>query len=338
MYRQSIDAHGSLIPTLNDYLEKTNRENLDVSTECTWTTLKTNMGQTSAALQGALDKRRDTDSFVGKVRKVFSVLCESAALGKVFTSVIPSELGLASSICGGLNVIFSAMEQKAIHERSVRDAIEELPLILRTHEPFAEAAAYDIRIHQETDGLYVAVCHVLQHVVKWLIENSLSNFRPPFQLLSGIVAWIKYSTDKYGVMTESTVKHIFKPKRYAERLGELMAKVRFAAQGLDVCATAIIARNQRESLDLQSKSLFLQERMFLTQGDLGHQMDSMDTKMQQSLQTYDERLQRIEQLQSLQLSLQMGLTSVIACENLQPFLRDRLRSQSPQTPSAMPCV
>lgn len=162
--------------TLNTYHRKTHREPLDLSTEGTWAALRTRMDQTSAALQGALERRRDTSSFAGKMSKVFGVLCEHAAVGKIFTSVIPSDLSLAPAICGGLNVIFSAMEQKAIHERSVRDAVEELPLILRTHEPFSEAAAYDVRIHEETDSLYVAVCRVLQHVVEWLIENSLSMF------------------------------------------------------------------------------------------------------------------------------------------------------------------
>lgn len=132
------------------------------------------MDRTSVAVQWALENRRDTSSFAGKIRKAMGILCESASVGKVFTSVIPNDLNLASAVCGGLNVVFSAMEQKAVHERSIRDAMEELPLILRTHEPFAEAATRDLRIHQETDALYVAVCQVLQHIIEWLIENSIS--------------------------------------------------------------------------------------------------------------------------------------------------------------------
>lgn len=121
---------------------------------------------------------------------------------------------------------------------------------------------------------------------------------------------------------------MFTPKRYTEQLGELMAKVRCAAQGLDVCATAVILRRQKESLDLQSKSLYLQERMSLTQEDLRLHVHDMTTKLQQALQAHHAKLQRLEQLQSLQICWQMDLASAIACESLQPFLRDHLRGRS----------
>lgn len=99
------------------------------------------------------------------------MLCDNAVVGRVFVSVIPDDLMLASAVSGGLNVIFAALEHTAIHEAAVLRALEELPSVLQTHGAFAEAAAQDTGIHEHTDDLYVAVCQVLQYIIEWIMEN-----------------------------------------------------------------------------------------------------------------------------------------------------------------------
>lgn len=171
VYAKSIEAQEKLISSANAYLQKNKQDRIDLAKDGDWLTTKTRMNQASLALDKILSKRRDMTGFTGRLRRCFNILCENAGVGRIFVSVIPDDLMLTSGICGGLNVIFNALEQHGIHESAVLRALEDLPPVLSTHEAYAEAAAQDVRIHELTDSLYVAVCEVLDQILAGITQK-----------------------------------------------------------------------------------------------------------------------------------------------------------------------
>lgn len=171
VYARSIVAQDKLMGKINNYLEKNGQRRVDIGNDGDWLATKDRMNQAALALDKISSRRRETPGLTGRLRRGWSVLCENAVVGRVFVSIIPDDLMLASAVSGGLNVIFTALEQTAIHEAAVLRALEELPSVLKTHEAFAEASAQDVGIHEHTDELYVAVCQVLQYIIGWIMEN-----------------------------------------------------------------------------------------------------------------------------------------------------------------------
>lgn len=81
---------------------------------------------------------------------------------------------IASAVCGGLNVIFTALEAHAVYEESVFKALAGLPEILNTHERYSDIAVNDLEIHRRTAGLYARVCEALEYILRWMMDNVLS--------------------------------------------------------------------------------------------------------------------------------------------------------------------
>ncbi|KAK0713528.1 hypothetical protein B0T26DRAFT_753624 [Lasiosphaeria miniovina] len=123
LYSECFNARDALVATANKYLARTSQSSVDIELSYDW-----------ASVQTALERA-----------------C------KVFTALIPNDLMFSSALCGGLNIIFSALEQTGFHREAVYKALERLPQILGDHDGYIEIAADDAELHRRTAKLYAEV-------------------------------------------------------------------------------------------------------------------------------------------------------------------------------------
>jgi hypothetical protein len=157
--------------TANKYLEKLKLPALETSHETDWDAVQARMEEACLALERVSARENDLSGIKGKMKKAFRSLCKNAGTGKIFTSLIPDDLG-GSVLCGGLNVIFTALQQTEVHREAVYKALERLPSILNNHVEYAELANEDAEVHRRTAKLYTEVLITLDHILRWFMTNA----------------------------------------------------------------------------------------------------------------------------------------------------------------------
>jgi hypothetical protein len=129
------------------------------------------MEQAYSALEPLSTREADLTGIKGKMKKAFRSLCKNAGAGKIFTSLIPDDMG-GSVLCGGLNVVFTALQQTGFHREAVYKALERLPRILNDHVEYVELASEDAEIHRRTAKLYTEVLLTLDHILRWFMMDA----------------------------------------------------------------------------------------------------------------------------------------------------------------------
>jgi hypothetical protein len=157
--------------TANKCLEKLKLPVMDISQANDWNSVQARMEQACAALEKVSTRDSDLSGIRGKMRKAFRGLCKNAGAGKIFTQLIPDDIG-GSVLCGGLNVIFTALEQTGFHREAVYRALERLPRILNNHVEYAELASEDAEVHRRTAKLYTEVLLTLEHILRWFMMDA----------------------------------------------------------------------------------------------------------------------------------------------------------------------
>jgi len=126
-------------------------------------------------LDKAAARDKDVSGFTGKLKKGFHGLCRNAGAGKLFTALIPND-SFGSTLCGGLNIVFAALEQTGYHREAVYKALVQLPQIVDNFDEYIEMVPNDSELHRRTARLYSEVCLTLEHIMRWFTSNSFGNY------------------------------------------------------------------------------------------------------------------------------------------------------------------
>ncbi|KAK3317645.1 hypothetical protein B0T19DRAFT_295381 [Cercophora scortea] len=214
-----------LINTANKYLAKTKQSPIDIDLGHDWTTVQLSMERACQTLDKAAALDKDVTGFTGKLKKGFNTLCQNAGAGKLFTALIPNDLMFSSALCGGLNVIFTALEQTGFHREAVYKALERLPAILSNHDGYTLIAADDAELHRRTAKLYAEVCLTLNHILNWFMMNSF---------VAG-------------------AKRLLKPSGFTSKLNDRLDEVRLAAKDFKAHVLRMMMQRQDDLFQLQSR-------------------------------------------------------------------------------------
>jgi hypothetical protein len=155
----------------NKFLDKLKLPVMEISQRNDWEAAQLRMEQACTALESVSSRDNDLSGIKGKMKKAFRSLCKNAGSGKIFTSLIPDDMG-GSIVSGGLNVIFTALEQKEFHRDAVYKALERLPRILNNHVEYTELASEDEEMHRRTAKLYTEVLLTLEHILRWFMMDT----------------------------------------------------------------------------------------------------------------------------------------------------------------------
>jgi hypothetical protein len=129
---------------------------MEVSSITDWESVQSSMERACEMIEKMSSRDRDLSGYRGKIKKTFRSFCKHAGGGKMLTALIPSDT-FGSVLCGGLNVIFTALEQTGFHREAVYRALEILPRILNDHAEYIELAAKTPRLIGELRN-YILLC------------------------------------------------------------------------------------------------------------------------------------------------------------------------------------
>lgn len=92
-------------------------------------------------------------------------------------NIVPSDNYL-SVLCGGLKVIFLALQQTDHYRRDIYTALEDLPFILNDHMAIIELNKSDEELHRRIAALYVSLFILMDVIFSWFLKSSLGE-EPP---------------------------------------------------------------------------------------------------------------------------------------------------------------
>jgi len=178
LYKESFEARDSFLETINKYLEKRGQPPLDIKTEHNWAEVEQSMKVACDAMEKAAikDKKKgETKATVtDRMRQGYRALCAHARDAQGFLELIPSDFMCSSVLCGGLKVIFSALEQTDNQLSAIRVAMEEIPKILNDKAASIKIFSEDEELHKRLATLYVAILGTLQFMLKRFVKSSTS--------------------------------------------------------------------------------------------------------------------------------------------------------------------
>lgn len=173
VYAECLEAQRNLTARVNKYLQKAKKPPLQLQGNGDWDSVKYQVEKACVKMEDVLVSKKKKGGFVAALRTGYSTLCRNAGTGKALVSVIPDDLLIASAVSGGLNMIFTALEEHGMYEATVFKALETLPEILNANERYSEIAVNNREIHRQTARLYARVCEALDYILRWMMDNVL---------------------------------------------------------------------------------------------------------------------------------------------------------------------
>jgi hypothetical protein len=168
------------------------------------------------------------------MKQAFRKLCSNAGAGTTLTNLVPTD-SYCSVLCGGLKIIFKALEETGRYREEVYNALEELPFILNDHASLVELHVTDEDLHRRVAAIYAAIYGLLEVIVDWFLKPSFGELLPSFTL-------------RYHLLTPclpvTGVKMFSNPTGVSEKLKNRMATVKVAAQRFAARVTILSAERQ----------------------------------------------------------------------------------------------
>jgi hypothetical protein len=127
-----------------------------------------------AAAKGSKSKTGEPKGFTDRIRQGYRALCAHARDTKGFLELIPSDFMCSSVLCGGLKVLFLALEQSDEQNQLITAAMEAIPRILNDKAASIRIFSRDEELHRRLAGLYVAILDALRYMLSRFIKSSTS--------------------------------------------------------------------------------------------------------------------------------------------------------------------
>lgn len=172
LYFNAIQAQSMFISRANLLCSKRKLPLLDIAESHSWLEVEKSVSKACEALEAlsSKDKERVPGS-TGKLKQAFRKLCSNAGAGTTLTNLVPTD-SYCSVLCGGLKIIFKALEETGRYREEVYNALEELPFILNDNASFVGLNFTDVDLHTRVAAMYAAVYGLMEVIVDWFLKPS----------------------------------------------------------------------------------------------------------------------------------------------------------------------
>ncbi|KAH6879449.1 hypothetical protein B0T10DRAFT_447413 [Thelonectria olida] len=247
IYHTCLQAQTALILKANGLCIKRKIPLLDLTTSHSWTDVEESVLAACKSLETLAEKDKAVSpGFTGKMKKAFRSLCSNAGAGSTLANLVPTD-SYCSVLCGGLKIIFRALEQTGHYRQEVYNALEELPFILNDNAILLELHNKDEELHRRVASLYTAMYKLMEVIVGWFLKPSL---------VTGTRIFVN-------------------PSGFSDRLKDGLAGVKIAAQRF-AARVAIMSTQEQRALAQQNYSI-----MYM-QGQTSQQMTQKLEKLSHS--------------------------------------------------------
>ncbi|KAM0191650.1 hypothetical protein ACHAPI_008701 [Fusarium lateritium] len=172
IYSICIQAQKSLVKKVSELCAKRNIEPLDFTIVQSWDEVEQSVSETCKALEQLSSKDKAlSPGFTNKLRERFRSLCTHAGAGTTLTNLVPTD-SYCSVLCGGLKVIFKALEETGRYREEVYNALEEIPFILDDSSALLDLYRDDSELHRHLASLYRAIYQLMEVIADWFLKSS----------------------------------------------------------------------------------------------------------------------------------------------------------------------
>ncbi|KAK8035088.1 hypothetical protein PG993_010083 [Apiospora rasikravindrae] len=232
LYAPCFKAADELIATANKYSKKRSLKSLSIADVHTWDEVDTAMLAACDSLERIATKDKDTSGFTGKVKSAFRALCQRANIGLNFTNLVPQDFPGGSVLCGGLKMVFTALQSTSNYQDDVYRAIEDLPFTINDHAAYICLDKQDEDLHRRNAALYAALFQLLECILSWFAKNPVG----------ALATAIAFAFCGYGNGN---------PQGLAEALKMKQANVQRAASRFEKHALWLQNQRHNDSIELQ---------------------------------------------------------------------------------------
>ncbi|KAK8065716.1 hypothetical protein PG997_012463 [Apiospora hydei] len=293
LYAPCFKAAHELIATANKYSKKRSLKLLGIADVHTWDEVDAAMLAACDSLERIATKDRDTSGFTGKVKSAFRALCQRANIGLNFTNLVPQDFPGGSVLCGGLKMVFTALQSTSSYQDDVYRAIEDLPFTINDHAAYIRLDKQDEDLHRRNAALCTALFQLLECILSWFAKNPVA----------------------------TSMKMLVQPQGLAEALKMKQANVQRAASRFEKHALWLQNQRHNDSIELQH---WMAYELFRTREDV-----SVIRARCEVLESFIQFLQQAHRSQTLAGFLdtespraRKGMRRRSAAELRESFLRD----------------
>ncbi|XEV01769.1 hypothetical protein FSHL1_007056 [Fusarium sambucinum] len=97
---------------------------------------------------------------------------QNAGAGANLINLISTD-SYCSVLCGGLKIIFKALEETDRYREEIYNTLEELPFILNDNASFVSLNFADEDLHRRAAAIYAAIYGLLEVIIDWFLKPSL---------------------------------------------------------------------------------------------------------------------------------------------------------------------
>ncbi|OBS25873.1 hypothetical protein FPOA_06407 [Fusarium poae] len=293
LYAGAIQAQHTFVNRVNLLCSKRKLPLLDLADVHSWSEVEQSVSNACEALEAFSSRdKKYVPGFTGKLKRAFQKLCRNAGAGTNLTNLVPTD-SYCSVLCGGLKIIFKALEETDRYREEIYNTLEELPFILNDNASFMSLNFADEDLHRRAAAIYAAIFGLMEVIIDWFLKRSL---------VTG-------------------VKLFANPTGFSDKLKNQMALVKVAAQRFTT-RVAILSTEKQEGLSQQNLTLMYglgkhSEQVMAEFGDIRSRLrvldkltEFFDVTAKAELERQQVRLQREEvpQIQEPAVTLEDVLT------------------------------
>lgn len=162
----------------NELCVKRNIEPLDLAVAQSWDEVEQPVSQACKTLEQLSSKDKTlSPGFTNKLKGRFRSLCTNAGAGNTLTNLVSTD-SYCSVLCGGLRIIFKALEETGKYREEVYNALEEIPFILDDNSALLDLYHDDGELHKRVASLYRAIYQLMEVIVDWFLKSSRGKSLP----------------------------------------------------------------------------------------------------------------------------------------------------------------
>ncbi|KAF4958072.1 hypothetical protein FSARC_11108 [Fusarium sarcochroum] len=195
IYASAINAQSALITTANKLCTKKKLPSLDLTVAHSWSEVDESVSNACKVLEVLSTKDKALKpGFTGKLRQGFRKICSNAGVGTTLANLVPTD-SYCSVLCGGLKIIFKALEETGHYREEVGNALEAIPFILSDKITLVKLNNMDEELHRRVAAIYAAIYALLEVIVGWFLKSSLRTGARIFSNPSGFSDKLKTQRD-----------------------------------------------------------------------------------------------------------------------------------------------
>ena len=173
IYRSCLAAQDAFIDTANEFCTKRGLPGLDRTSIHSWEDVELSVLSACNILERLAQKDKEiTPGFTGKMKAAFRSLCSHAGAGNILIDIIPTD-SYCSVLCGGLKLIFTAMEKTNDYRHEIYTALEDIPYTLNDHAIMVHLNKEDEELHHRSSALYTSLFKLMNVLIAWFLRGSV---------------------------------------------------------------------------------------------------------------------------------------------------------------------